>query len=135
MHPSRPLSCVIAALLLAAGCSGGDDKPAAKPTGTFPTPDSATVEGRLLGVGGPAPGDPRPMKRGTVTLTGPDGSRIQGQVDDQGHYAIGVSPGTYRITARSKDYQGGAVDCLPEKRSTELAKGTTTTVDVYCSMM
>ncbi|MBO9523596.1 MAG: carboxypeptidase regulatory-like domain-containing protein [Nocardioidaceae bacterium] len=131
---------VLAVVVLASatGCSGGDDKAAGgkdtRPTSTFPTPDSATIQGRLLAVGGPAPGDPRPMKRGTVTLTGADGSRIQGQVDADGRFAIGVSPGTYRISARSKDYQGGAADCLPAKQPGPLDKGTTTTVDVVCSL-
>lgn len=134
MRPSLSLAVAAAALLLAAGC-GGDEKPEATPSSAFPTPDSATVEGRLLAVGGPAPGDPRPMKRGTITLTGPDGSRISGQVDAEGHFAIGVTPGTYRVVGRSKDFNAGGADCLPKKRTVALEKGSNTTVDLYCSMM
>lgn len=132
------LSFVLPRLLLLAlvfsvtGCSGGD-QPSKAPS-TQAAPEFATIEGRLLAVGGPLPGDPRPMKHGTITLTGQDGSRIQGQIDATGHYAIGVSPGRYRILARSKDYLAGREDCLPAKRLVVLEKGATATVDLFCSL-
>lgn len=136
MCPSRLLHCsVAAAMLLAVTACGGDDKPeATKPSSSFPSPAFATIQGRLLAVGGPAPGDPRPMRRGTITLVGTDGSRIDGAVDAKGHYAVGVTPGSYRVVAHSEDYLAGKEPCRPEKQPVELIEGKTTTVDLFCSM-
>src|SRR6476661_5964502 len=129
------------------GCSGSGStgKPlAASPGGDSTSPGSASsqsasqasqeppmgrVAGQLLFVGGPAPGLPRAVKQGMVTLSG--AQTVKTPVDTHGAFSVLLSPGTYRITATSPDYNGGRGVCVASRPVRVVDRGSES-VKVYC---
>lgn len=131
LAPVKLTAIIAVALALGlAGCGGGG-KPGPKPT--LGTPTSGLVQGRLVEIGGPTPGDPRPIS-GTVTFKGPDGSVTKAEIDDSGHFSIGLSPGRYQIRGTSPLYNDGKATCSTDPPTTTLRAGSTVTANVVCSI-
>ena len=137
---------LIAAALSGCGGSGSSGKPTAGLHGgvspgsasissgspTAQGPSTGTVTGQVLFVGGPAPGLPRALKNGgTVVFTGTP--MVHAPLDTRGRYLVHLSPGAYRVTARSPDYINGHGVC-EARRAIRVAIGGHAFVKVYCQI-
>jgi hypothetical protein len=121
---SAGLVCLLAAGAMLVGCSGRESAPSAgssvvKETGSSVgggTGSSVATEnsasGTLEMVGGPAPGSPRPVP-GTVMFrsTGAVGRTYSATAGADGHFELGLPPGSYMVTGRSPLYVQGLIDC------------------------
>ncbi len=126
---------VVLALSLTA-CGGADPKPHPT-TPTYPlvgAPPVGTLSGRLIAVGGP-PGAADTTLEGTITIKGPGGSVLHADVGKNGVFQIQLSPGTYRLSGRSPQYNGGTTDCTTATPTTTLVANRTTTADIICQRM
>jgi hypothetical protein len=91
--------------------------------------------GRLVGtleaVGGPAPGTPRSL-RGTVFIMTTDGVPvIDVHVGSKGKFSTSVPKGSFKVSGRSPQYEGGKEPCVAPGKVNVL-KGKTTKVVVLC---
>ncbi len=91
----------------------------------------ATLSGRLIAVGGPS-GAPDATLPGTITIKGPGGSLLHADVRRNGVFEIQLSPGTYRLTGRSPQFNGGSTDCTTATPTTTLVADRTVTADILC---
>jgi hypothetical protein len=64
-------------------------------------------------VGGPPTAAPQAVA-GTITADAPSGQQCTVPVDRTGHVLMRLAPGTYRLTGRSPQYDGGAATCAAE---------------------
>lgn len=126
------------AVVLALGVTGCGGTPKAHPT--TPThslvgaPPVGTLSGRLIAVGGPA-GAAETTLAGTITIKGPGGSVLHADVGRNGVFEIQLSPGSYRLTGRSPQYNGGTTDCTTATPTTTLVANRTVTADILCQRM
>lgn len=134
MKTLTPAVAVLLALALT-GCVGSsaarDTAPATPTSSLLPTLTVATLAGRLIAVGGPS-GAPDATLTGTITIKGPGGSVLHADVGRSGVFKIQLSPGTYRLTGRSPQYNGGTVDCRSAAPTTTLVANRTVTADILC---
>jgi hypothetical protein len=93
-----------------AGCTGG-------------TPESGRVTGALEAVGGPAPGTPRPLP-GRVFFKSVGGELHVASVATDGKFSLILPAGSYTVTGRSRQYEGGNLDCRASGAVTVAAGGT-----------
>jgi hypothetical protein len=117
-----PLPPLMAASVILAGC--------ASPTG--PPGPTGTLTGTLQAVGGPA-GGPRALS-GQVTLHGSGGNIAAVTVGSTGRFSVPVTVGTYTVSGRSPQYEGGTADCKASGPVT-VSKGVTSSVEVDCHEM
>jgi hypothetical protein len=89
---------------------------------------TGTISGHLFAVGGPYPGLPRPLL-GVVFVSGSQKLHVVVGID--GDYWVVVRAGTYSISGRSPQYQGGHLVCHARSRMT-VAAGTDFKADVFC---
>jgi hypothetical protein len=111
---------VVTASVLLASCSSPNGPPG--PTGT--------LTGMLQAVGGPSGAGPRALS-GHVTLHGPNGRRAIISVGADGRFSVPVSVGTYTVSGRSPQYDGGTADCRASG-PVSVAKGLRSRVKVDC---
>jgi hypothetical protein len=64
-------------------------------------------------VGGPPTATPQPVA-GTITADAPSGQQCTVAVDRTGHVLMRLAPGTYQLTGRSPQYDGGSATCAAE---------------------
>ena len=83
-------------------------------------------------VGGPAPGLPRVLKHGgTVVFTGTP--TVHAPLGTNGRFLVNLSPGTYRVTATSPDYNSGRGVC-EAAQPVRVIDGGSASVKVYCQI-
>lgn len=116
------LVTVMAGSVFFAGCD------LSAPTG--PPGPTGMLTGTLQEVGGPAGIGPQAVG-GVVTLHGPGGHIAAVTVGANGRFSAPATVGTYTVTARSPQYEGGTADCHASGPIT-VTKGATTKVDVDC---
>jgi hypothetical protein len=111
---------VMTASVVLASCSS--------PTG--PSGPTGTLTGTLQAVGGPPLGvSPRALS-GHVTLR--RSNAMTGiTVGANGRFSVPVAVGTYTVSARSPQYEGGTADCHASGPVT-VAKGVTSSVEIDC---
>jgi hypothetical protein len=114
------LLAVMAAGMTLASCSS--------PTG--PPGPTGTLTGTLQAVGGPSGAGPRVLT-GQIILNGSNGARFSITAGANGRFSVPVAVGTYTVTGRSSQYEGGTADCLASGPVT-VTKGLTSSVDVDC---
>jgi hypothetical protein len=103
--------------------------------GCASAPTTGFVSGRLQAVGGPAPGSPRPIN-GKVTVRGPNGRSYSAKTEADGQFLIQVPVGSYLVTARSPQYEGGQTMCLQTGTPIKVNENSTTgNVTVDCEEM
>lgn len=108
------------AALVAAGCSSGVST------------TTGTVTGTYIRVGGPA-GAPDVPLPGTISFRGQSGSSISFNSDNTGKFTGQLPPGSYAVTARSSQINGGAMRCS-RPLTTRVQAGKTTTVALICDI-
>jgi hypothetical protein len=113
------LPVAIASVFLA-GC-GSPTKPPG-PTGT--------LIGTLQAVGGPSGNGHRALS-GQITLNGSGGHITGITVGATGRFSVPVPVGTFTVSGRSPQYEGGAGVCHASAPVT-VSKGVTTKVQVDC---
>ena len=64
-------------------------------------------------VGGPPNTPPQPVA-GTITAAAPSGQECTVPVDRTGQVEMRLAPGTYQLTGRSPQYDGGSATCAAE---------------------
>ena len=111
---------VIAASVLLASCSSPDGPPG--PTGT--------LTGTLQAVGGPSGVGPRALS-GQITLHGSSGHITGIAVGTNGRFSVPVSVGTYTVSARSPQYEGGTAVCRASG-PVVVTKGLTSSLELDC---
>jgi len=100
--------------------------------GCSSTPGTGFVSGRLQAVGGPAPGAPRAIS-GTVIARAPNQSSYSVKVGSDGQFLLQLPVGSWVITGRSPQYEGGQAVCLQAGKPIKVSANTTTSnVDVNC---
>ena len=114
------LLAVMAAGMTLASCSSPNGPPG--PTGT--------LTGTLQAVGGPPGTGPRPLTGG-IYLQESNGAKVGFPVDANGRFSRSLPVGTYTVTARSPQYEGGTADCQASGPVT-VTKGVTSSVEVDC---
>ena len=98
-----------------------------------PGAQPGTLSGQLVGAGGPPPGLARPFP-GVVTVTGPGFSQ-QMQVGNDGRFSLTLAPGQYTATATSPNLtSNGLLATCYAPRQADVTAGSTTTLDVVCSL-
>jgi hypothetical protein len=125
------IASLFVGLLLAAGCTSGNEGTAPPPSSPAAAPTQVaeavgTISGRLLLSGMavlPAPG--------VVTLQGNTTYRVE--VGANGRYSAAVRPGTYVVWGRSPKYLGGGGRCTAITSATVEADATLN-VDIFCSV-
>lgn len=74
-------------------------------------PTTGFITGKLQAVGGPAPVPPRPLQ-GTISVRTSDKRTYSTRVSSGGQFLIQVPIGTYSVTGRSPQYEGGHQPCV-----------------------
>ncbi len=90
---------------------------------------TGTLSGTLETVGGPSGTEPRAVG-GTITARSNTGV-LSFPVDSDGRFTVQVVVGTYTVSGRSPQYEGGTADCHASGPVT-VAKGLTIRVQVDC---
>ena len=98
------------------------------PTG--PPGPTGTLTGTLQAVGGHLGASPRALS-GQITLHGSSGNIATVTVGDNGRFSVPVAVGTYDVTARSPQYEGGTRRCKALGPVT-VTKGVTSSVEIDC---
>lgn len=111
---------VMAGGMTLAGCSS--------PNG--PSGPLGTVAGKLQAVGGSSSTGPQALA-GQITLHGPNGLKFSITAGADGRFSAPVTVGTYTVTARSPQYEGGSTDCTAPAPVT-VTQGVTSSVEVDC---
>ena len=114
------LLAVMAAGMTLASCSS--------PTG--PPGPTGTLTGTLQAVGGPPGVGPRALT-GQITLHESNGTRFSIDVGANGRFSVPATVGTYTVTGRSPQYEGGTADCQASGPVT-VTEGVTSSVEVDC---
>ena len=114
------LLAVMAGGMTLAGCSS--------PNG--PSGPLGTVAGKLQAVGG-SPGTGPQALAGQITLHGPNGMKFGITTGADGRFSEPVTVGTYTVTARSPQYEGGTADCQASGPVT-VTQGVTSSIEVDC---
>jgi len=117
---SLTLLAAMAAGMTLAGCSS--------PTG--PSGSTGTLTGTFQAVGGPSGTGPRALT-GQITLHESNGDKFSIAVGASGRFSVPAAVGTYTVTGRSPQYEGGTADCQASGPVT-VAEGATTSVEVDC---
>ena len=117
---SPVMFAVMAAGIALAGCS--------PPTG--PPGPTGTLTGTLQAVGGPSGAGPRALA-GQITLHGSNGKKSVITVGASGRFSVPATVGTYSVSGRSPQYEGGTADCRAPGPVT-VTKGVTSSVKVDC---
>lgn len=113
---------VMAASVALASCNLSSPNGPPGPTGT--------LTGTLQAVGGPAGVGPRALS-GQVTLHGSNGTGGIVTVGANGRFSVPVTVGTYTISGRSPQYEGGAAECQASG-PVNVTKGATSRLEVDC---
>jgi hypothetical protein len=116
-------------VLLAAGCSSGDQGPSRQPSSA---PGASTQGGEAVGTvsgGLYLSGMGQVPASGVVTLEGTTTYRVQ--VGADGRYSASVRPGTYVVSGHSPNYLGGGGRCIALKPAVVEADATLN-LDVLC---
>ena len=71
---------------------------------------------------------------GQITLHGSSGNIATIAVGANGRFSVPVAVGTYTVSARSPQYEGGTADCNASGPVT-VTKGVTSSVEVDCQEM
>jgi hypothetical protein len=108
--------CVTVAGVSFAGCSS--------------SPARGTLTGTFQAVGGP-PGTPTRAIQGQITIHGSNGNTGIITVGRNGRFSVNPPVGTYTVSGRSPQYEGGAAECRASAPVT-VTTGATSTVEVYC---
>jgi len=114
------LLAVMAGGMTLAGCSSP----------TVPPGPLGTVAGKLQAVGG-SPGTGPQALAGQITLHGPNGLKFPITAGADGRFSVPVTVGTYTVTARSPQFEGGSTDCTASAPVT-VTQGATSSVVVDC---
>ena len=114
------LLAIMAAGITLAGCSA--------PTG--PPGPTGTLAGTLQAVGGTAGASPRALS-GQIFLHESNGTRFAVTVGANGRFSIAATVGTYAVSGRSPQFEGGATDCQASGPVT-VTQGATSTIEVDC---
>ena len=91
---------------------------------------TGTLIGTLQAVGGPQGASHRPLS-GTITATTSNGGILTVPVGAGGRFTAQTVVGTYTVSARSPQYEGGKAECHATRPVT-VTKGVTSTVEVDC---
>lgn len=94
------------------------------------SPATGTLTGTLQAVGGPAGVGPRPLS-GQVTLHGSTGRIYTITLGANGRFSVHPAVGTYTVSGRSPQYEGGTADCQASRPVT-VTKGVTSSIKVDC---
>jgi hypothetical protein len=135
-HVKTYAALLVTALLLlptACGGSGPSSKPPGPEKTLVPAPAVGTVQGRLLHVGGPNGAHAGPWP-GRLLITGSNGTHLTAAIGKDGRFSILLPPGSYRVTATSPRYQGGAEPCRSEPAVTVVRKDEKSVADVVCQL-
>jgi hypothetical protein len=95
-----------------------------------PPGPTGTLTGTLQAVGGP-PGPGSRVLSGQITLRGSSGHIAGVTVGANGRFSVPVTVGTYSVSARSPQYEGGTAECHASAPVT-VTKGVTSSVEVDC---
>jgi hypothetical protein len=115
-------------ILLAAMAAGMTLASCSSPNG--PPGPTGTLTGTLQAVGGPSGVSPHVLA-GQITLRDSDGARFSVTVGTSGRFSVPVAVGTYTVTGRSPQYEGGTADCQAPGPVTATT-GVTSSVEVDC---
>ncbi len=96
------------------------------------SPTTGTLTGTLEAVGGPAGVGPRPLS-GQVTFHGSTGRIYTITPGANGRFSIHPAVGTYTVSGRSSQFEGGTGDCQASGPVT-VTKGSTSSVEVDCQV-
>ena len=91
---------------------------------------TGTLTGTLQAVGGPQGASPRPLS-GTITATTSNRGVLTVSVGANGRFTANAVVGTYTISARSPQYEGGKAECHASGPVT-VTKDATSTVEIDC---
>lgn len=94
------------------------------------SPATGTLTGTLQAVGGPAGVGPRALS-GRVTLHGPTWRIYTITLGANGRFSIHPAVGTYAVSGRSPQYEGGTADCHAPGPVT-VTRGGTSGVQIDC---
>jgi hypothetical protein len=98
-----------------------------------PPGPTGILTGTLQAVGGPPSAGPRALS-GQITLHGSSGHITGVTVGANGRFSVPVAVGTYAVSARSPQYEGGT-DVCRASRPVVVIKGVTSSVEVECQEM
>ena len=118
----------ISLILLAVMAGGMTLASCSSPNG--PSGPLGTVAGKLQAVGG-SPGTGSRALAGQITLHESNGTRFGIAVGANGRFSVTAAVGTYTVTARSPQFEGGSTDCTASAPVT-VTQGVTSSVEVDC---
>jgi len=116
------LLAITAASVLLASCDLSSPSGPPGPTGT--------LTGTLRAVGGPSGAGPRALS-GQITLHGSGGHITGITVGANGRFSVPVPVGTYTVSGKSPQYEGGSGVCRVSGQ-VSVTKGATSKVQVDC---
>lgn len=118
----------ISLILLAVMAGGMTLASCSSPNG--PSGPLGTVAGKLQAVGASSSTGPQALA-GQITLHGPNGMKFSITAGADGRFSVPVTVGTYTVTARSPQYEGGTADCQASGPVT-VTQGVTSSIEVDC---